>query len=262
VPLRLADTHAHLADPLLFPRVDSIVESAVAAGVTRILTVGTDLQSSRTCVALAERFSAVYAAVGIHPHEVATFEPSRLSELRSLAQQPKVVALGEIGLDYFRDYGPRAQQLAAFRSQLELASELGLPVVVHNREAGSDVLELIAAVERPASLADRAGVLHCFTGSIDEAARAQRAGFLISFAGNLTYKKADNLRAVAARVPLDVLLTETDSPYLSPEGRRGRTNEPSNVFQVAEVLAQARQLDLQRLATATSANARRLFGWG
>ncbi len=258
----LADTHAHLADPALFLDVEEIVATALAVGIERILAVGTDLATSRACVGLADRFGAVFAAVGTHPHDATTFEDYILDELRALAPHPKVVAIGEIGLDYYRDHAPRDRQLAAFRRQLDLAAELSLPVIVHNREADQDVLEAIAATARPQALAGRAGVLHCFTGAAELAARAKGLGFYVSFAGNLTYAKASELRLVAAEVASDQILVETDCPYLAPESLRGRTNRPANVRLVAERLAELRGQSFSDIAAQTSLNAEKLFGWG
>jgi TatD DNase family protein len=262
VSVYLADTHAHLADPALFLDVEEIVATASAVGIERILAVGTDLATSRVCVGLADRFAAVFAAVGNHPHDAATFDEQILDELRALASHQKVVAIGEIGLDYYRENAPRDRQLLAFRRQLELAAELSLPVIVHNREADQDVLEAIAATARPQALAGRAGVLHCFTGSVELADRAKDLGFFVSFAGNLTYKKSSELRAIAAVLALDQILVETDCPYLAPETMRGRTNRPANVRFVVERLAELRERSVSVIAAQTSENARRLFGWG
>ncbi len=258
--LCLADTHAHLADESLLPDIGGVVERASQAGVTRILTVGTDLATSQECVALADRFSLVYAAVGVHPLH-STEALGGLSALRSLAAHPKVVAIGEIGLDYYREYADPAVQRRAFVVQLELAAELERPVIIHNREADHDVLADLAAVERPPRLAGRSGVLHCFVGSADLADAAWDLGFRVSFAGNLTYKKSADIRDVAARLPLERILVETDSPYLSPEGRRGRTNAPEHVTLVAARLAEIRGTPLELVADQTSANARDLFHW-
>jgi TatD DNase family protein len=261
VLLCLADTHAHLADPALLPTVTAVVAGAVNARVGRVLAVGTDLSTSATCVQLAARFPQVYAAVGIHPHEAARIGDAELAELRRLAASPKVVAIGEIGLDYYRDRAPREAQHRAFAAQLDLAAELGLPVVVHNRDADDDVLRAISNVRRGPRLAGRAGVLHCFSGSEALAAAARDAGFFVSFAGNLTFRRAEPLRAVAAHLPLEWVLTETDSPYLAPEPRRGRTNTPAGVARVVEAFAAARNVPAAVVAEQTYANAARLFGW-
>lgn len=261
MPTLLADTHAHLADPALLPAVSELVANAEEVGVERILAVGIDVPSSAESVRLAERFPAVWAAVGIHPHEAAGYTEAALDEVRALAAHPKVVAIGEVGLDYFRDLTPPAVQQAAFVGQLSLAADLGLPVVVHNRAATADVLRMIGGVERSLDLAARAGVLHCFDGDVALGQAAIDLGFFISFAGNLTFRRADELRATAARLPLDWLLVETDSPSLAPVPFRGRTNQPSNVRLVAEKLAEVRGLPLDLIAAETSANAQRLFHW-
>jgi TatD DNase family protein len=261
VLLRLADTHAHLADPALLPTVSDVVAGAVSAGVGRVLAVGTDLSTSATCVELAARFPQVYAAVGLHPHEAARIGDAELAEIRRLAASPKVVAIGEIGLDYYRAHAPREAQRHAFAAQLDLAAELDLPVVVHNRDADDDVLRAISNVRRGPELAGRAGVLHCFGGSEALAAAARDVGFFVSVAGYLTSRRAEQLRVVAARLPMEWVLTETDSPYLAPEPHRGRTNTPAGVARVVEALASARDLPVSVVAEQTYANAARLFGW-
>lgn len=258
----LADTHAHLADPALRSTAPEVVAAAEALGVGRILTVGTDLATSAECVRLAERFPSVYAAVGIHPSEADQLDASSLAELRRLARLPKVVAIGEIGLDYYRDAVVAETQRRVFAEQLHLAADLGLPVVVHNRKADADVLAAIGAVGRPRELRGRAGVLHCFGGTAEMASEAREKGFFVSFAGNLTFKRAEELRAAAAAIPLDWILTETDSPYLAPVPHRGTTNTPGNARRVAETLATVRGLPFDTVANATWENSRRLFAWG
>ena len=259
--LSLADSHAHLADPALRSTVEEVVARANAAGVTRMLAVGTDLSTSAQCIELASRFSSVFAAVGIHPHDAANFDLAALAELRRLAALPKVVAIGEIGLDYVRSTASPAVQQVVFVHQIALAAEVGLPVVIHNRGADADVLRLISGVKKPVGLAGRAGVLHCFGGNIDLARQARDVDFSISFAGNLTYRRSVDLRDVAAGVPLSWLLIETDCPHLSPEPKRGKVNEPENVAYVARELASIRRLPPEDVAVETSANAAALFAW-
>lgn len=257
----LTDTHAHLADPILLSNVAAVVDSAAKVGVEQILAVGVDVSSSAESVRLADRYPMVWAAVGVHPHEVAGYNAQALVDVRGLAEHPKVVAIGEIGLDYFRNLAPIELQQTAFRDQLALAASLGLPVVVHNRDASADVLRMIGGVERDRDLDTRAGVLHCFTGDVTTAQEAIRLGFFVSFAGNLTFRRADDLRDVAATVPGEWILTETDSPYLAPVPLRGQTNQPSNVRRVVEQLAEVRGVTPETAAAETSANARRLFRW-
>lgn len=257
----LADTHCHLADPIFDPDRSAVVERARQAGVTHILAVGTDLASSRASVALAQEFAEVYAAIGLHPHEAAQFGPETLAGLRRLAAEPKVVALGEIGLDYYRGSASPAAQQAAFRAQLVLAAELELPVVVHDRDAHDDVLRLIAEPQRSAALAGRSGVLHCFSGSTQMASRAHDLGFAVSFTGSLTFARADETRATAEAIPLQWALVETDGPFLAPVPYRGQRNEPAFVRLVAERLAGLHHRSLADVADETTANAARLFSW-
>lgn len=261
----LADTHAHLADPVLLPEVVRLIATAREAGVRRILAVGTELETSARCVELAQLFPEVFAAVGIHPSEAVHYAEETSGEamdhLRQLAGQPKVVAIGEIGLDYFRGHSTAPEQGRLFSAQLALAAELRLPVVIHNRQADADVVAAIQRVNRPSSLDRRAGVLHCFGGNVALAEEGVRSGFYVSFAGNVTFRRADDLRATAAVVPLERLLTETDSPYLAPVPFRGKTNAPVNVARVAETLAQVKELPQTEVDAATFENARRLFLW-
>lgn len=218
-----------------------------------VINVGTTITSSHASVRLAEAYDFVYAAVGIHPHDAETATTEALSEVRDLANHPKVVAIGEIGLDYYRDYSPRPAQQEAFRDQLALAAELSLPVVIHSREAHDDVL---------AALRDWAGtgVLHTYAAGARRLKEVMDLGFYIGISGPITYPNADDLRSVAKAVPLDRILIETDCPYLTPEPHRGARNEPAFVKLVAEAVAEARGDPLQRIARATTENTRRLFG--
>ena len=261
MPVSLTDSHAHLADPALIDDAVDVVDRAAHVGVDHILAVGVDVPSSMASIALAERFPVVWATVGLHPSEVASFGEQTIGQLRRLAEHPRVVAIGEIGLDYFRDVSAVELQRSVFRAQLALAASLGLPVVVHNRDAADDVLRMIGSVTRDASLEARAGVLHCFTGDEQLAERAIGHGFFVSFAGNVTFPRADALRETAARLPFDWILTETDSPYLAPVPFRGRTNQPSNVRLVVDQLAEVRGVSPESVAAVTSTNASRLFRW-
>jgi TatD DNase family protein len=250
-----------LADPQLLGDVDAVVARAEAAGVERILAVGVDLSTSQTCVALADRFGSVFAAVGIHPHDAADVDGSSLEELRRLAAHPKVVAIGETGLDYVRSTATAETQRAAFAAQAGLAAKLELPVVIHNRSADADVIAIVSETTRPAGLTDRAGVLHCFTGDVALAQLARERGLRISFAGNITYRRSGELRSVAAAIPLDWLLTETDSPYLTPDPHRGTANSPSKVELVVRKVADVRGVPVEDVAIRVRENARQLFGW-
>ena len=241
----MIDTHAHVAD-------DGEVERAHAAGVTRILTVGTDLDDCRRALALAERHDGVHAILGFHPHAAASVTAEALGELRELHGHPKAVAVGETGLDWFRDYAPRDDQLRVFAAQLELAAELGKPVVIHTRAADADTL---------AALREFGGtvVLHCFSSPhLLPEALARR--WYVSFAGNATFPKATELRLAATQVPADRILAETDSPYLAPQAVRGQRNEPANVVHTVAALAAARGEEPDELAARIDANASACFG--
>jgi len=228
------------------------------AGVGTLLAIGTGPGPEKLDAALpfAEQHDWIYTSVGIHPHEAKEVTPQHLDELARLAQHPKVIAWGEIGLDYFYDHSPRDVQATVFRSQMELAHTAKLPIIIHCRDAWDDCLALIEQHWRPTGLA---GILHCFTGTLDHAKRGLDMGFLISFAGNSTYPKTQNIREVAKEIPLDRMLIETDSPFLAPQPYRGKRNEPAYVVEVAKTLATVRNLAPEEIAAATAANFRRLF---
>ncbi len=262
--LDLFDTHCHLADPDYEGDLDQVLARAWQAGLVGLVCVGYDLESSRAAVALASRDRRVRAAVGLHPHcakELKMAGGDFTARLRDLAQDPRVVAIGETGLDFYRDLSPRPAQMAAFRAQVETALDLGLPLIVHDRDAHEQTLALLREYYGPdrGSGEARAGVLHCFSGSLETALGCLELGFSISFAGPLTYPKADRARAVAAAVPWERLLVETDAPYLAPQSRRGRRNEPALVAEVVAALAAVKGTTLERAAAETTANARRLF---
>jgi TatD DNase family protein len=238
------DTHAHL-DSCAEP-ADVLVERARAAGVTRIVSVGTRPDSWRATLEIAERHEAVFAALGLHPHEAGNAD-SALGALRDVLAHPRAVAIGETGLDYYRDHAPRDAQQRVFAAQLELAREVGKPVVIHTRAADEDTLAHLRAF-------DGRVVLHCFSSPplLDDAIER---GWYVSFAGNVTYKNAYDLRAAARAVPAERLLVETDSPYLSPQPRRGKPNEPANIVHAVAALAQARGEEPRELAARLEANA-------
>ena len=246
----MTDAHAHL-DACDEP-VDTLVERAREAGVTRIVTIGTGIGSSRAALEAADRHAGVYAALGIHPHEAAEPEAARIEELRELLRHPKVVAVGETGLDTVRGFATPTQQRRLFDAHLGLADELELPVVVHNREADD---------EAAAALATFAGtvVLHCFSSPALVALAVDRR-YYVSFAGNATYPNASSLRDAAAAIPADRILVETDSPYLAPQPVRGKSNEPANVVHTIRALAAARGEEPAELAARTHANAAVAFG--
>ena len=246
----MIDTHAHL-DACAEP-ADELVARAREAGVDRIVSVGSGLDSCRETLAIVARHDGVFAALGIHPHQAAEPDATRLDELRALLADERAVAVGETGLDFYRDYAPRDRQRELFGRQLELAAELGKTVVVHTRAASE---ETAAALEQFAGTV----VLHCFSAP-ELLPVALERGYYLSFAGNVTYPKAEELREAARAVPGERLLAETDSPYLSPQPRRGRPNEPANVVHTIAALAEARGEDATELAARLDANARAAFG--
>lgn len=259
-PARLVDTHCHLLEPHFATDRDEVIDRAARAGVDRLVTLGVDLPSSAAAADLAASRDGIFAAAGFHPHDAAAFRPGDEARLAELAERPEVVAIGEIGLDFFRNHAPRDVQLDVFRRQLDLAVELGLPVAIHDREAHSAIAEELQAwVRRHARRPDPAGVLHCFSGDRALAEACVGWGFMISLAGPLTYPKSAHLVEVAARIPLEHLVVETDAPYLPPQGRRGQRNDPTGVVAVAERLAGIRGVPVGDVAAATSANAVRLF---
>lgn len=250
----LIDTHAHLDHEWFDEDRDDVVRRALAAGVGAIITIGADLPSSEAAVRLAERYPSVYAAVGIHPHDAKTADEAAYARLKELAAHPKVVAIGEIGLDYYYDYSPRDVQRSVFIRQLQLAREVGLPFVVHCRDASEDVMAILR--EHGQGLP---GLLHSFTGSPAMAEECLAMGYYISVGGMLTFKNAGAVREAVAVVPLERIVLETDAPYLAPVPLRGRRNEPAYVRHVADFLAKERGLNPAEVARVTTANARRFF---
>ena len=276
----LIDTHAHLDFPELVSEVDDVVQRATAAGVTRIITIGTTVASSRQAVRLAAKYPGVYATVGVHPTHAAEVSENFIDELRELADQPKVVAIGEIGLDYFhlpsrgekedviqtayralsagsielllRDQSEKASQAVVFQEQLELAQSLDLPVVIHQRDSLDDIVAIIR--EFPVS-----AVFHCFNGNPAQAVDLVQQGYYISFTGIVTFKKAAEVRDAASAVSIDRLMVETDAPYLAPVPFRGQRCEPAYVRETAQAIAETRGITFKRLAEATTRNACRFF---
>jgi TatD DNase family protein len=236
---------------------DEVVRRAVTAGLTVIITVGTTLPDSQRAVAIAGMYPPIYAAIGIHPHEAKQIEEGTYDALRVLAHNEKVVAVGEIGRDVFYNLSPRDVQLRRFAEQLDLAVELDMPVIVHDREAHEETLQILR--ERKGRLC---GVLHCFSGDLEMARECVEMGYYISIAGPVTYKKAEQLRDVARHVPLDRLLVETDCPYLAPQPWRGKRNEPAYVVETARFLAELRGMTAGEMERLTEENTRRLFGLG
>jgi TatD DNase family protein len=252
------DSHAHLDDPDFDADREAAIERARAAGLRYLLTVGggTGPENLAAPVGLAERHDWIYATVGVHPHDARHFTEHHAEQIRQLAQHPKVVGLGEIGLDYYRDRSPREMQKRVLVRQLELARQAKLPVVIHCRDAWADLTEIIQAQWKSTGLG---GILHCFSGSRQDALKFLDWGFQISFAGNVTYRKAENLRELAREIPLDRLLTETDCPYLAPVPYRGKRNEPALVIEVARTLAALHHLSAEELGEIVVRNFERFF---
>ncbi|WP_448592490.1 TatD family hydrolase [Thermoflexus hugenholtzii] len=251
------DTHCHLDDPAFDPDREEILARARAAGVETLILPGIEPESIPRALALAERDPRLYVAVGIHPHVASTFSPQALAQLRIWVQHPRVVAIGEIGLDFYRDRSPREVQREAFRAQLELAGELGLPVIIHQREAREAVMEELERwiAARPGAR----GVLHAFSGDPATARIAVAWGFFLGIGGPLTYPRAEGLREAVKAIGLDGLVLETDAPYLPPQPYRGQRNEPAYLRDVAEALAQLLGLPVEQIARQTTVNACRLF---
>jgi TatD DNase family protein len=241
------DSHAHLDDSDFDADRDAVIERARTAGLRYILVAGGGTGPDRleSPLPIAENHDWIYASVGVHPHEARHFTESHAERIRQLAGHPKLVAVGEIGLDYYYDHSSRDIQKQVLIRQMELAADLELPIIIHCRDAWADLREIAAAHWQPTGLA---GILHCFTGSSEDARTFLDWGFLISFAGNLTFKKAEGLREVARAIPLDHLLTETDCPYLAPTPNRGKRNEPAYVREVTRELAKLRSLNEEELA--------------
>ncbi len=254
----LIDSHAHIDDPQFADDRDAMLVRAQAAGVRTILAIGTGPGPEKLDAALpyAQAHDWIYTTVGIHPHEAKEVTPGHLETLAQLAKHPKVIAWGEIGLDYFYDHSPRDVQQRIFREQMELAHAAKLPIIIHCRDAWSDCLDILEEAWRPTGVG---GILHCFTSTLDDARRGLDMGFLVSFTGNLTFPKAQNIRDVAKALPLENILIETDSPYLAPQPMRGKRNEPAYVAEVAKALANVRNLGTEETAAMTAENFRRFF---
>ncbi len=252
----MIDSHCHLTYEPLAKQLADVLARAAAAGVHRMITIGTDLADAQRAVELCRQHENIHCAIGIHPHHSAKVRDEDVVWLRSLQQAPSVVALGEMGLDYHYGFSPRAQQARIFTAQLELARELNRSIVIHNREATDDCLAILK--QFPTVRA----VFHCFTGTPAEAHKILDQGYLLGFTGVVTYKKTDALRDVVKFAPSDRILVETDSPYLSPEPvRRQKVNEPALVMHTARVVAELRGISIEELDRITSENVSRHFGW-
>ena len=250
----LIDSHAHIQLDRFDADREPVLERAHEAGVHAILVIGFDLETSRGAIALAEKHDQIYATVGMHPHDAKDLDDNTVHAFRDLAAHPKVMALGEMGLDYYRNLSPHPIQKAAFERQLDLAEELDLPIVIHNREAYHDILPILQARHGRVR-----GVMHCFSGNVEIMNQSLALGFYIGIGGPVTYRKSEALQAVAQKVPADALLVETDCPWLPPQSRRGKRNEPAYVRATAEKIAELRGISLEEIGEITTRNFESLF---
>lgn len=254
--MTLVDSHLHLHFPQYDADMEEVIRRAIQGGVGYFVNIGTDLEDSRKAVAVAEAHPEVYAAVGYHPHETKRADPSELAELKKLLQHPKVVAVGEVGLDYFHDHSPREIQRKLLKTFLGWYKQYEKPVILHCRDAYDDLMQILKeTVEFPCR-----GVVHCFSSNAITMKKFLDMGFYIAFGGALTYKKNDDLREACKACPVDRLLIETDAPYLAPQTRRGKRNEPLFMVETANFMAELRRVSLEDLAETTTANAKELFG--
>jgi TatD DNase family protein len=255
--MEFVDTHCHLDLPQFAADLEAMLARATAVGVGQMVVPAIDLGNLKAVLHLAATHLPIYAAVGVHPNSTNEWQAGWLEVIRAAAAAPNVVAIGEIGLDYYWDKSPKARQQAALAAQLGLAAELDLPVILHNREATADLIPLLA--ESPLVGRARAGVLHSFSADWAAAAAALEMGFYLGFTGPVTFKKADELREIVRRTPLERILIETDAPYLAPQPHRGKRNEPAYVALVAEAIAAVKGVETAVIAHHTTANARHLF---
>jgi len=257
----IIDTHAHIDMEQFDEDREEVVERAREEGLGYILNVGCDVESSRRSLDLAERYDMVYSTAGVHPHDVKSIDDGTYDQLRVMLSHPKTLAVGETGLDFFKNYSPKDKQLFHFRKQVELAKEFDKPVIIHSRDAQEDTLSILSDYF-PKDAPPGSGIFHCFSGDQHLADRALEMGFYISFSGSVTFKKSDGLRAVAKTIPADRLFAETDCPYLAPVPKRGKRNEPSFVQHTAQVLADLRGVDISDFHRVSELNFFELFGVG
>ena len=248
------DTHAHLQWTSFDKDREEVISRARKVGVSHIVNIGFDIDGSRKGIELAEKHKGLYATVGIHHHNATQLDQNVLNTLRKLCENSKVVAIGEIGLDYYRNLSPREAQKKAFEAQLFLAEEQGLPVVIHDREAHADILKMLSKFTRKIN-----GIMHCFSGSRDMAEQSIKSGFYISFAGPVTFPNSRKLQEIAKSTDLNKILLETDSPWLAPQDMRGKRNEPAFLPLIAKKIAELKRISVRELAEATTKNAKKIF---
>lgn len=249
------DTHAHIQDVKFKDDLPQVLQRSKDASVEKIICVGYDYNSSYQAVNLAKEYEEVYAVIGIHPHDAKSYTEEIGAKLFKLAKEPKVVAIGEMGLDFYRDLSPRDVQSQVFKEQIKIAQELYKPIVIHDRDAHQEVLDII----KKEQAGKNEGVMHCYSGHVPLAIELMKLGFYISFAGPITYKNARKTHEVAAKIPVEKILIETDCPYLTPEPYRGKRNEPANVVEVAKKVAEIRGKTVEEIGYMTSLNAKKLF---
>jgi TatD DNase family protein len=252
------DTHAHLFYPNFEKDVEEVINRAKHAGIDFIIVPSTDIETAKKAILLSEKYDFIYCAVGVHPHDSKDWNDSILNEIESLSNHEKVVAIGEIGLDYYYDYSPKEKQIEAFKHQIELALKINKPIIVHNREADKDVMDIVRSYSSTGLKAQ----FHCFSGSLEDAKELVRMNHFISFTGNITFKKSEALRNVVAALSMESILLETDSPFLTPEPHRGKRNEPIFVKYIAEKLAEIHRLSVEDISRYTSFNVFKIFGIG
>lgn len=260
--MQLVDTHCHLNFDRYDEDRDEVLARAAEQGVTRVIIPGIDLTTTEAALALAEQYPGISVAAGIHPNSTADFTDADIDQIAALAAHPKIVAIGEIGMDYHWDKSPPETQKRAFRAQLDLAAKLELPVIIHNREASDDLMDVLedwVAAGLPDRIKDRPGVLHSFSAPQATADRALAIGFYLGFTGPVTFKKAHDLRDIVKTIPDDRILTETDGPFLTPAPKRGKRNEPAYIRIITHKLAELKGHTLDDMAAITTANAERLF---
>jgi TatD DNase family protein len=251
----IIDSHAHLDMEEFNEDLETVIERAVGGGVERIITIGIDLESTVKAIDIASRYSFIYATAGVHPHDADRATDEMLTELQNLAKNKRIVAWGEIGLDFFRNRSRREKQIEAFKTQLEIAYDLDLPVIIHNREADKETIEILKTHRNGI----HKGVIHCFSSDYDTALTFIDMGFYISIPGVVTFTKADKLKDVAKRIPLDRMLVETDCPFLAPVPKRGKRNEPLYVTYTARVIADLRGISYEEVSEITTHNSKILY---
>ena len=242
------DTHSHLFYPNFEGEVDDVISRAKSEGVDFILVPATDLKSANQILDLTIKYNMVYGAVGVHPHDTKDWNSSMINEIEELAKNGKILAIGEIGLDYYYDFSPKEKQIEAFKAQIELALKLDLPIIIHNRDSDADMMEIIRSYCGSGLKAQ----FHCFNGNLDDAIELAGMNYMISFTGNITFKNADNLRKILQHIPPQNLLLETDSPFMTPVPNRGKRNEPSYVKFVAEKIAELHKIRIEVILATSS----------